>query len=60
MDNARTWTRREIESLIVAGDTIVINQTTVLRLNAWKDKHPGGNLVIEHMVGRDAADEINM
>lgn len=60
MDNARTWTRREIEGLIASGDSIVITKNTVLRLNAWKDKHPGGDLVIQHMIGRDATDEIHM
>lgn len=56
----RTFSRREVESLIAAGDSIVIKENMVLRLNAWKDKHPGGDLVIQHMVGRDATDEINM
>lgn len=54
------FSRREIEGLIANGDDIVIFEDTVLRLNAWKDKHPGGNLVIQHMVGRDATDEMNM
>ena len=60
MNNARIFERREIESLIACGDSIVIHQQNVLRLNAWKEKHPGGGLVIQHMVGRDATDEINM
>ncbi|KAK3696618.1 hypothetical protein LTR37_017871 [Vermiconidia calcicola] len=60
MAHARVFTRREIESLIAAGDIIVITQNTVLRLNAWKDKHPGGSLVLQHMIGRDATHEINI
>ena len=60
MATAHLFTRREIEGLIAAGDSIVIKEKTVLRLDAWKDKHPGGDLVIQHMVGRDATDEINM
>lgn len=60
MATARLFTRREIEALIAAGHSIVIKETTVLRLDAWKEKHPGGDLVIQHMVGRDATDEINM
>ena len=60
MDNARTFTRREIEGLIASGDSIVITQNAVLRLNGWKDRHPGGGIVIEHMIGTDATDEINM
>ena len=60
MATARLFTRREIEGLIAAGNTIVIKEQAVLRLDAWKSKHPGGDLVIEHMIGRDATDEINM
>ena len=60
MKKPQIFSRREIESLIAAGDSIVIKDNTVLRLNGWKDKHPGGDLVIQHMVGRDATDEINM
>ena len=46
--------------MIAAGDSLVIKEDMLLRLNAWKDKHPGGDLVIQHMVGRDATDEINV
>lgn len=60
MMTSRTFTRREIESLIAAGDIIVIADSNVLRLNGWKNSHPGGELVLRHMVGRDATDEINM
>lgn len=60
MSLSRTFTREEIESRIAAGDTIVVLGSQVLRLNAWKEKHPGGRLVIEHMVGRDATAEISM
>lgn len=59
-NSLRVFTRREIEGLIAAGQTIVINQKSVLRLDCWKDRHPGGDLAIQHMVGRDAAAEINM
>jgi delta8-fatty-acid desaturase len=27
--------------------------------DAWKDRHPGGKLVLDHMIGRDATDEID-
>ena len=60
MANLTTFTAREIEGLIAAGDDIVIFEGAVLRLNAWKDKHPGGGLVIQHMVGRDATNEMTM
>jgi delta8-fatty-acid desaturase len=50
MATTHLFTRREIEGLIAAGNSIVIKEKTVLRLDAWKDKHPGGDLVIKHMV----------
>ncbi|KAL8965155.1 MAG: hypothetical protein Q9183_004001 [Haloplaca sp. 2 TL-2023] len=60
MRQVRIYTRSDIESLIQAGDSIVINDGAVLRLNKWLDYHPGGRLVIQHMVGRDATDEISI
>jgi delta8-fatty-acid desaturase len=60
MRASRILTRREIEGLIAAGDTIVIAEQSVLRLNGWRNKHPGGDLVLRHMVGRDATDEMKM
>ncbi|KAG5988702.1 hypothetical protein E4U43_004659 [Claviceps pusilla] len=47
-----------VDELIANGNTIVIFQDYVLRLNSWLERHPGGSLAIEHMVGRDATDEI--
>lgn len=60
MHHSGILTRLEIRDLIAAGDTIVIYDGLVLRLNGWLHRHPGGRLVIEHMVGRDATDEISM
>jgi len=45
---------------IEQGQTIVIHEGYVLRLDSWLNKHPGGRLAILHMVGRDATDEINV
>lgn len=57
---SRVFTRREIEGRIADGDVLVLYQNTILRLNAWQHLHPGGRLVIHHMVGRDATDELSM
>lgn len=51
--------RREIEGMIADGQFIIILDSKVLRLDAWIKFHPGGELAIKHMVGRDATDEIN-
>ena len=60
MVDSRIYTRREIENLIAAGQTIIIFQNNVLRLNnGWKERHPGGKLVLDHMIGRDATAEID-
>ncbi|KAF2758649.1 fatty acid/sphingolipid desaturase [Pseudovirgaria hyperparasitica] len=49
----------QIKDLISVGQQIVIYDGYVLRLDSWLDQHPGGKLVILHMVGRDATCEIN-
>lgn len=60
MAESRIYTRRQIENLIATGQTIIIFQNNVLRLNnAWAERHPGGRLVLDHMVGRDATAEID-
>jgi delta8-fatty-acid desaturase len=60
MADSRIYTRRQIENLIAAGQTIIIFQNNVLRLNnGWKERHPGGKLVLDHMIGRDATAEID-
>lgn len=58
--HARVFTRDQVEELIAAGDVLVVADHHLLRLNAWQDLHPGGRLVIQHMVGRDATDELSM
>lgn len=50
--------RQEVEILVKQGQTIVIYDDCVLRLDSWLERHPGGRLAILHMVGKDATDEI--
>jgi len=59
MDRDRLISALEIEGMIADGHAIVILEDAVLRLDSWLDKHPGGRLVILHMVGKDATDEIH-
>lgn len=60
MADTRMFTKREVENLIAEGHTIIIFQNDVLKVNnGWKDRHPGGRLVLDHMIGRDATDEID-
>lgn len=59
MGGLREWTRDEIATRIVAGDTLVIYNKKLLRISpSWLAAHPGGELAILHFVGRDATDEI--
>ncbi|PKS05140.1 hypothetical protein jhhlp_008507 [Lomentospora prolificans] len=48
-----------IDDLIADGHAIVILEDYVLNLDTWLARHPGGRLVILHMVGKDATDEIH-
>lgn len=52
-------TAREIEALIADGKNIIIKDQHVLKVDAWMRYHPGGDKAIQHMVGRDATDEVN-
>lgn len=51
-------TPSRVEGLIADGQTILILEDHVLRLDSWLHRHPGGRLAILHMVGKDATDEI--
>lgn len=56
---SKMLSRQTIERRIMDGEVLVIYKGTVLRLNSWISRHPGGDKSILHMVGRDATDEIN-
>jgi sphingolipid 8-(E)-desaturase len=54
-----SWSRNQISTRILAGDTLVIYNNNLLRIpQSWLNEHPGGALSILHFVGRDASDEI--
>lgn len=50
--------KRYIEGLIADGHNVVVYNGQVLQLDTWMDKHPGGSLALQHMVGNDATSEI--
>lgn len=52
--------RRQIETLVAQGQSIIIVNQKVLRVDAWIPYHPGGQKVIQHVVGKDATDEFTM
>jgi len=51
--------RREIEALIAEGRAVFIVDQHVIKADAWRKYHPGGDKAIMHMIGRDATDEVN-
>jgi delta8-fatty-acid desaturase len=60
MNRNKLFSVQEVKDRILKGQTIVISEGRVLRLDGWLDRHPGGRLAVMHMVGRDASNEINM
>ncbi|KAH7410210.1 fatty acid desaturase-domain-containing protein [Phaeosphaeria sp. MPI-PUGE-AT-0046c] len=55
---AKVLGRDEIEALIANGRSIVVVDNKVLKVDAWMPYHPGGDKAIQHMIGRDATDEV--
>ncbi|CEI65546.1 Delta 8-(E)-sphingolipid desaturase [Fusarium venenatum] len=51
-------TAAAVERLIADGQTIVVYEDAILKLDGWMERHPGGRLAVLHMVGRDATDEM--
>lgn len=47
----------QIEALIANGQSIVIVDQKVLRVDAWLPYHPGGHKPIQHFIGKHATDE---
>jgi len=51
--------RDDVEKLIAQGRVVIIVDQHVLKVDPWIKYHPGGDKAIQHMVGRDATDEVN-
>ncbi|KAF4448509.1 hypothetical protein F53441_8095 [Fusarium austroafricanum] len=58
MSRDKILTAAAVERMIADGQTIVVYEDSVLKLDGWMDRHPGGRLAVLHMVGRDATDEM--
>ncbi|GJC87341.1 delta 8-(E)-sphingolipid desaturase [Colletotrichum liriopes] len=52
--------RRQVEGLIAQGRVVTIIDQFVVKLDGWLAYHPGGDKAIQHMVGRDATDEVTV
>ncbi|KAI1826294.1 fatty acid desaturase-domain-containing protein [Xylaria intraflava] len=53
-----SMSRREVEGLIADGRMVFILDQYVIKADAWAPYHPGGDKAIQHMIGRDATDEV--
>jgi delta8-fatty-acid desaturase len=51
-------TRPQIAHQIATGSQIFILDQKVINATTWLKYHPGGQKTIQHMVGRDATDEV--
>ncbi|KAJ1667912.1 hypothetical protein IW140_003446 [Coemansia sp. RSA 1813] len=58
MGKLPTCTVGELRRRIGEGEYLVIINGLVCKLNGFVNKHPGGPLAIQHMIGRDATDEV--
>lgn len=58
MSRNQVLPKRVIEGMIADGRSLVIYDGQVLQLDSWMDKHPGGRLALQHMVGNDATSEM--
>ena len=59
MGRTTVWSREQVASRILQGDTLIIFHGQLLNIpKSWLDAHPGGTLALLHFVGRDATDEI--
>ncbi|KAI8826737.1 delta-6 fatty acid desaturase [Fimicolochytrium jonesii] len=52
-------TKRAVDERVANGETLVIYEGKVYNATPFLKFHPGGELVVKHMAGCDATDEIN-
>lgn len=52
--------RADVEDLIARGHIIVIVHDKVIKMDKWLARHPGGDLLVRHFIGRDASLEVEV
>ncbi|KAJ3030446.1 UNVERIFIED_CONTAM: hypothetical protein HDU68_009002 [Siphonaria sp. JEL0065] len=52
------FTMKDIQEQVAAGEVIIVFHEKVYNLTKWVKYHPGGDLAVMHMNGRDATDAI--
>jgi fatty acid desaturase/predicted heme/steroid binding protein len=56
LSQSLVFTRAEIAAKTVEGKIWIIVHNNVYDVTMFMDEHPGGNLVLQHMAGKDATD----
>ncbi|KAI9490093.1 fatty acid desaturase-domain-containing protein [Zychaea mexicana] len=51
-------TQDEIRERVKSGDALFIFEDKIYKVNRFMNKHPGGELAIRHVLGKDVTDEI--
>ncbi|KAH8549409.1 delta-6 fatty acid desaturase [Umbelopsis sp. PMI_123] len=51
-------THKDLSERVKQGELLIIFNEKVYKLDRWIKSHPGGELAIRHVVGKDATDEI--
>ncbi|KAI8057284.1 delta-6 fatty acid desaturase [Syncephalis plumigaleata] len=56
----RTWSRKELDEAVHAGRAVFIYKNNVYDMTRWLPNHPGGELAVQRLIGRDATDVISV
>ncbi|KAI8364751.1 delta-6 fatty acid desaturase [Radiomyces spectabilis] len=51
-------TEEDLQARLKQGQAVFVFENKVYKVNHFLDKHPGGDLAIRHVLGRDVTDEI--
>ncbi|ORX90622.1 hypothetical protein K493DRAFT_317847, partial [Basidiobolus meristosporus CBS 931.73] len=55
---ASSFTMDEVRSRVKNGEILIVCDQRIYKLNKWIKHHPGGELAVRHMLGRDATDVV--
>ncbi|RKP08861.1 fatty acid desaturase-domain-containing protein [Thamnocephalis sphaerospora] len=56
----RIWTREELDQQINAGRKLVLFENGVYDMTRWIRHHPGGELAVDRLLGKDATDVMRL
>jgi delta8-fatty-acid desaturase len=56
----RIWSQKELNDAMQAGRAVFIYKSNVYDMTRWLPNHPGGELAVQRLIGRDATDVINV